>query len=95
MLLDEDIQIKQDNARRLMIEDITNAVINNSGSIELPRVEYIKYGVEVTGVDEVVCNECGVHLVTEQGNISITQMYYDELKQLYQALKSEGYFRQD
>ncbi len=95
MLLDEDIQLKMQNTRILMQEDIENALRSTTEHflhIESPcLIDYdtddVCDGVELTD-DERIYFSC------EYGWRTINQLGYEQLHTVYEALKYEGYFKE-
>ena len=92
MLLDEDIQLKMQNARALMIEDIENALKSaEENIIELENPCYLdEPGFDMC--DEFVLNEYGIGFYNEIGFFDLRDLDYEQLHTVYEALKSEGYF---
>lgn len=93
MLLDEDIQLKMKNARVLMIEDIENALSSapdNYITIKTPCF------LDATGddvCDGVELNETGIELSCKYGWRTISEVDYEQLHTVYEALKYEGNFK--
>jgi hypothetical protein len=94
MLLDEDIQLKMQNARILMQEDIENALLSapdNHITIKTPCF--------LDSFDDDVCDgieltENGIELSCEYGWRIISELDYEQLHTVYEALKSEDNFKE-
>lgn len=94
MLLDEDIQLKMQNARTLMQEDIENALLtapDNYITIKTPCFldaigDDVCYGVELT--------ETSIEFTCEYGWRTINKLNYEQLHTVYEALKYEGHFKE-
>ena len=95
MLLDEDIQLKQQNARSLMIEDIENA-LKSAEDNEIKLNDYCF----IDNLGDDVCQRVrlyttGLGFYCEYGYRSIDELDYEQLHTVYEALKSEGYFNEE
>ena len=94
MLLDEDIQLKMQNARILMQEDIENTLLSakdNYITIEAKcfpdsNTDDVCIGVELT--------ENGIGFDCEYGWRAMRELDYEQLHTVYEALKYEGYFKE-
>jgi hypothetical protein len=94
MLLDEDIQLKMQNARILMQEDIENALLSapdNHITIKTPCFldwfdDDVCDGIELT--------ENGIELSCEYGWRIISELDYEQLHTVYEVLKSEDNFKE-
>jgi hypothetical protein len=94
MLLDEDIRLKMQNARILMQEDIENALFSapdNHITIKTPCF--------LDSIDDDVCDgieltENGIELSCEYGWRTISELDYEQLHTVYEALKYEGNFNE-
>lgn len=94
MLLDEDIQLKIQNARALMSEDIENALrsttehfLHISPCLLDSGTDDVCDGVELTD-DERIYFSC------EYGWRTISELDYEQLHTVYEYLKYEGYFKE-
>lgn len=93
MLLDEDIQLKMQNARILMQEDIENALRSTTEhhiTIETPCF-LDSIGDDVC--DGVELTETGIELSCQYGWRTISELDYEQLHTVYEALKYEGNFK--
>lgn len=93
MLLDEGIQLKMQNARALMIEDIENALrstTEHSLHIETPCFFDSDTDDKCDGVE---LTENDIELSCEYGWRTISELDYEQLHTVYEALKHEGYFK--
>lgn len=94
MLLDEDIQLKMQNARALMAEDIENALRSTTElflHIETPCFLDSDTDDKCDGVE---LTENGIELSCEYGWRTISELDYEQLHTVYEALKYEGYFKE-
>jgi len=101
MLLDEDIQLKQSNARILMQEDIENALLSAKDEdgeqcfyIDLESPSYLDGDSSEDSCYQVALMEGGIVFACEYGNRSIEDLGYEQLHTVYEALKYEGYFNE-
>lgn len=93
MLLDEDIQLKMQNARALMVEDIENALRSTTEHflhIETPCFLDSDTDDKCDGVELA---ENGIELSCEYGWRTISELDYEQLHTVYEALKYEGNFK--
>lgn len=94
MLLDEDIQLKQKNARTLMQEDIENALRSAPDkhiTIETPCFPDSNTDDRCDGVE---LTENGIEFSCEYGWRTLKELDYEQLHTVYEALKYEGYFNE-
>lgn len=94
MLLDEDIQLKMQNARALMVEDIENALRSTTEHflhIETPCFLDSNTDDKCDGVE---LTETGIEFSCEYGWRTISELDYEQLHTVYEALKYEGYFKE-
>lgn len=101
MLIDEDIQMKQKNARILMQEDIENALLSAKDEegepcfyIDLENPSYLDGDISEDSCYQVALMEVEDEIVfaCEYGNRTIEDLNYEQLHTVYEALKHEGYF---
>ena len=99
MLLDDDIQVKQQNARVLMQEDIENALLSAKDDegepcfyIDLETPSYLDGDISEDSCYQVALMENGIVFACEYGNRYIGELDYEQLHTVYEALKYEGYF---
>ena len=95
MLLDEDIQIKQQNARALMVEDIENAV----GAAEDNHIT-LDYPCYADSVGDDTCDgieltDEGIEFSFEFGWRYIKELDYDQLHTIYEAMRMQGCFKDE
>lgn len=102
MLLDEDIQVKQQNASALMIEDIKNALLSAKDEegepcfyIDLGTPSYLDGEISEDSCYQVALMENDIVFACEYGNRTIDNLGYEQLHTVYEALKYEGYFEED
>lgn len=94
MLLDKDIQVKMQNARILMQEDIENALFSapdNCIAIKTPCYPDSNTDDKCNGVE---LTENGIELSCEYGWRIISELDYEQLHTVYEAIKYEGYFNE-
>lgn len=94
MLLDEDIQLKMQNARILMQEDIENALFSST-----EQCLHINIPCFLDSVGDDVCHEVqltdnGILFSCEYGWRTMKELNYEQLHTVYEALKYEGYFKE-
>ncbi len=101
MLLDEDIQLKQQNARILMQEDIENALLSAKDEegepcfyIDLDTPSYLDGDISEDSCYQVALMENDIVFACEYGNRTIGDLNYEQLHTVYEALKYEGNFKE-
>lgn len=94
MLLDEDIQLKMQNARTLMIEDIRNVFLSTN-----EQCLHINTPCFLDSVGDDVCYgvqliDNGIQFSCEYGWRTLKELDYEQLHTVYEALKYEGNFKE-
>lgn len=94
MLLDEDIQLKMKNARTLMQEDIENALSSAPDNYITIKTPCFLDSIGDDVCDGVELTENGIELSCEYGWRTISELDYEQLHTVYEALKYEGNFKE-
>lgn len=93
MLLDEDIQLKKQNARALMIEDIENALRSTTEQYLHINTPCFLDSVGDDKCDGVELTDDGIEFSCEYGWRAMRELDYEQLHTVYEALKYEGNFK--
>ena len=94
-LLDEDIQLKQQNTRVLMVEDIENAIQSAEGnSITLNYPCYPDSTGDDT-CDGIELTEEGIEFSCEYGWRTLKELDYEQLHTIYEAMRMQGCFNEE
>lgn len=101
MLLDEDIQLIQQNARILMQEDIKNALLSSKDEddeqsfyIDLDTPSYLDGDDSEDSCYEITLVDNEITFACEYSERTIDELDYEQLHTVYEALKYEGYFKE-
>ena len=95
MLIDEDIQLKMQNARILMQEDIEYALMASKHNfIELEDPSYLDAYMSDDVCEGIELTADGIIIHCEYGDRNIGELNYEQLHTVYEAIKSEGYFNE-
>lgn len=94
MLLDEDIQLKQQNARVLMQEDIENALLSAPDNYITIKTPCFLDSIGDDVCDGVELAETGIELSCQYGWRTMRELDYEQLHTVYEAMKYEGNFKE-
>ena len=94
MLLDEGIQLKMQNARILMQEDIENALRSTTEHFLFIETPCILDSNTDDKCDGVKLTETSIVFSCEYGWRTLNELDYEQLHTVYEALKYEGYFKE-
>jgi hypothetical protein len=94
MLLDEDIRLKMQNARILMQEDIENALFSAPDNYITIKTPCLLDSFDDDVCDVIELTENGIELSCEYGWRTISELDYEQLHTVYEALKYEGNFNE-